>query len=312
MIHPRMATMLVGRADRRGRRRPRRSGACSGRRRRGPGTSCRSTATRAPTTPSSSWPRGRRGPRRWGPAPRPPTSSAAPSRRSRATSPASRRPTARARATLITAAVTGARDDADARAVARAVVSSSLVKAAAHGRDPNWGRIAGAAGNARLADARRPRGGRPARRRRRRPVPARPAVLDPATLRIAIAGHLVFDGAAGRPGRLRSGGGARGDGGARRSSSALDLGLGDGARRGLRLRPDRGVRHRELGVHDVSEILGRQAGRDDDRRPVPGARRKWPRSRGDVPWSWSTAAASASPSGSSASACRASSRAACA
>jgi len=33
-----------------------------------------------------------------------------------------------------------------------AVVSSSLVKAAVHGRDPNWGRIAGAAGNARLAD----------------------------------------------------------------------------------------------------------------------------------------------------------------
>ena len=55
--------------------------------------------------------------------------------------------------TLITAEVTGAADDADARAVARAVISSSLVKAAAHGRDPNWGRIAGAAGNARLADA---------------------------------------------------------------------------------------------------------------------------------------------------------------
>ncbi len=35
----------------------------------------------------------------------------------------------------------------------------------------------------------------------------------------------------------------------------LDLGLGDGQRRGLRLRPDRGVRDRELGVHDVSEIL---------------------------------------------------------
>src|SRR6478752_5986286 len=56
-------------------------------------------------------------------------------------------------ATLITAVVTGAADDADARAVARAVVSSSLVKASAHGRDPNWGRVAGAAGNARLADA---------------------------------------------------------------------------------------------------------------------------------------------------------------
>ncbi|HSS36298.1 MAG TPA: bifunctional ornithine acetyltransferase/N-acetylglutamate synthase, partial [Patescibacteria group bacterium] len=55
--------------------------------------------------------------------------------------------------TLLTCQVSGAVDDADARAVARAVVSSSLVKAAAHGRDPNWGRIVGAAGNARLADA---------------------------------------------------------------------------------------------------------------------------------------------------------------
>jgi len=55
--------------------------------------------------------------------------------------------------TLMTASVTGARDDAEARAVARAIISSSLVKAAAHGRDPNWGRLAGAAGNARLADA---------------------------------------------------------------------------------------------------------------------------------------------------------------
>ena len=33
------------------------------------------------------------------------------------------------------------------------MISSSLVKAAVHGRDPNWGRIAGAAGNARFADA---------------------------------------------------------------------------------------------------------------------------------------------------------------
>ena len=73
--------------------------------------------------------------------------------------------------TLITAAVTGARDDAEARAVARAVISSSLVKAAAHGRDPNWGRVAGAAGNARLADRVGARGGRSARSMRRRPVP---------------------------------------------------------------------------------------------------------------------------------------------
>jgi hypothetical protein len=36
----------------------------------------------------------------------------------------------------------------EARAVARSVVASSLVKAAVHGRDPNWGRIVAAAGNA--------------------------------------------------------------------------------------------------------------------------------------------------------------------
>src|SRR6185503_951760 len=54
---------------------------------------------------------------------------------------------------LVTCQVTGAADDADARAVARAVVASSLVKAAVHGKDPNWGRIAGAAGNAVVAEA---------------------------------------------------------------------------------------------------------------------------------------------------------------
>ncbi|MEO8228351.1 MAG: bifunctional ornithine acetyltransferase/N-acetylglutamate synthase [Chloroflexota bacterium] len=100
--------------------------------------------------------------------------------------------------TLVTCQVSGASYDAEARAVARAVVSSSLVKAAAHGRDPNWGRIAGAAGNARLAD---------------RPVleasgmeetdatrlAGQPVGLDPDRLRIAIAGQLVFDGNMGGP-----------------------------------------------------------------------------------------------------------------
>jgi glutamate N-acetyltransferase/amino-acid N-acetyltransferase len=101
-------------------------------------------------------------------------------------------------ATLITADVTGARDDAEARAVARAVISSSLVKAAAHGRDPNWGRVAGAAGNARLADAAvLEAGGLRAFEAASRAGTS--AVLDPARLRIAIAGHTVFDGARGGP-----------------------------------------------------------------------------------------------------------------
>jgi glutamate N-acetyltransferase/amino-acid N-acetyltransferase len=42
--------------------------------------------------------------------------------------------------------VNSARDDGDARLVARAVAASNLVKAAVHGGDPNWGRIAAAAG----------------------------------------------------------------------------------------------------------------------------------------------------------------------
>ncbi len=128
---------------------------------------------------------------------------------------------------LLTCQVTGALDDAEARAVARAVVSSSLVKAAAHGKDPNWGRIASAAGNARLAET---------------PVLAAagllpeeaflrggtPASVDPASLRIAIAGHLVFDGRAGGPQPF--------DRATARAALAapeivirLDLGLGDGA-----------------------------------------------------------------------------------
>jgi glutamate N-acetyltransferase/amino-acid N-acetyltransferase len=128
--------------------------------------------------------------------------------------------------TLITATVIEARDDAEARAVARAVVSSSLVKSAAHGRDPNWGRVAGAAGNARLADAAvleasglgaaeaTARGGSP-------------AVLDPNTLRISIAGHLVFDGAAGGPVAFdRPGAAAAMD--APEVVIGLDLGLGTG------------------------------------------------------------------------------------
>ena len=99
---------------------------------------------------------------------------------------------------LITAVVTGARDDAAARAVARAVVSSSLVKAAAHGKDPNWGRIAGAAGNARLAPATvlEAAGLDPDEAAARS---GRAVALDPDRLRITIAGHLVFDGTQGGP-----------------------------------------------------------------------------------------------------------------
>ncbi len=47
---------------------------------------------------------------------------------------------------LITVRVLDAASDADARTAARAVASSSLVKTAVHGGDPNWGRIVCALG----------------------------------------------------------------------------------------------------------------------------------------------------------------------
>lgn len=47
---------------------------------------------------------------------------------------------------LMECRVTGAIDDAAARQVAKSIVGSSLVKSAVFGRDPNWGRIAAAAG----------------------------------------------------------------------------------------------------------------------------------------------------------------------
>ena len=95
--------------------------------------------------------------------------------------------------TLITCTVSGARDDVDARAVARAVISSSLVKAAVHGADPNWGRIAGAAGNARLPLA--PvleAAGLPIEEARARAGQA--VELEPDRLRIEIEGLAVFAG----------------------------------------------------------------------------------------------------------------------
>jgi glutamate N-acetyltransferase/amino-acid N-acetyltransferase len=47
---------------------------------------------------------------------------------------------------LIEVTVSGAVNLADARLAARTIVSSSLVKTAVHGCDPNWGRVVAAAG----------------------------------------------------------------------------------------------------------------------------------------------------------------------
>ena len=132
--------------------------------------------------------------------------------------------------TLITAVVTGARDDAEARAVARAVVSSSLVKAAAHGRDPNWGRIAGAAGNARLADAAvleaaglppdeaAARAGTPGRARSRRGSGSRSPAISSSTARRAARSPSIARRRARRWTRRRS---------SSRSTSASGTGTGE-------------------------------------------------------------------------------------
>jgi glutamate N-acetyltransferase/amino-acid N-acetyltransferase len=70
---------------------------------------------------------------------------------------------------LIEVVVSGAADDADARAVARTIAASSLVKTAVHGADPNWGRIAAAAGRSGVR-------------------------LDPDRMRICIGDVAVYDG----------------------------------------------------------------------------------------------------------------------
>ncbi|MBD2195409.1 MULTISPECIES: bifunctional ornithine acetyltransferase/N-acetylglutamate synthase [Calothrix] len=49
---------------------------------------------------------------------------------------------------LIEVQVTGAQDETSARQIAKTIAGSSLVKSAIFGRDPNWGRIAAAAGRA--------------------------------------------------------------------------------------------------------------------------------------------------------------------
>lgn len=78
---------------------------------------------------------------------------------------------------LIEVRVAGAVDEPEAAAIARRVATSPLVKTAAFGRDPNWGRVLAAAGSA--------------------PVNGGFAQLDPCALRLTFNGTPVF--AAGRP-----------------------------------------------------------------------------------------------------------------
>jgi glutamate N-acetyltransferase/amino-acid N-acetyltransferase len=128
--------------------------------------------------------------------------------------------------TLLTCQVSGGRDDADARAVARSVIGSSLLKAAVHGRDPNWGRIAGAIGNARLPEAAVLEAGglTPDEAAARAGAPA---AIDPDRVRIAIEGTVVFDGpAGGATGFSKEA--VRAKMGGPETLIRIDLGLGDG------------------------------------------------------------------------------------
>ena len=152
---------------------------------------------------------------------------------------------------LIECDVTGAADDADARAIARSVIGSALVKTAVHGHDPNWGRILAAAGNSRLPTVELlemsgmshatacARTGAAATRRWRTP-----ADRDRRDARVRRG--------PGRPGRVRPRRCAGRDGVECCVHPARSR-PGRRCRRGIRLRPHRAVRDRELGVHDVSE-----------------------------------------------------------
>ena len=98
-------------------------------------------------------------------------------------------------------AVSNASSAGEAEAIARRVATSPLVKTAAFGRDPNWGRVLAAAGSA-------PWNGGFAR-------------LDPDTLSVSFDGTAVY--ATGAPtGRVPTLSGAA-------CRIELDLGLGDGS-----------------------------------------------------------------------------------
>jgi len=125
--------------------------------------------------------------------------------------------------TLITCQVSGAADGHDARAIARSVISSSLLKAAIHGRDPNWGRVASAAGNSRLPDEQLLEAAG-LHHTEAMPRAGRAPELDPDRLQIAIAGTLVFKGVP----LLFDREAVRGAMEAQEVLIRLDLGLGNG------------------------------------------------------------------------------------
>ena len=153
-------------------------------------------------------------------------------------------PTARARRSCSRSASTGAASDAEAEAIARRIATSPLVKTAAFGHDPNWGRVLMAAGSAPYGDGF--------------------AQLDTDRLTVAFDGVAVFaDGVADR---RRAGARRRGLPDRPRARARRRRGRLPRLRPHLRLRPD------QRGVHDVSRIVLKLGGRVAAAAAARGAR----------------------------------------
>ena len=134
---------------------------------------------------------------------------------------------------LLEIRVSSASSDEEAVAVARRIATSPLVKTAAFGRDPNWGRVLAAAGSA-------PWNGGFAR-------------LDPELLTVGVRrDDGVRAGRADRPDAVarRRRGGDRPRPRARRGSGRVP-----------RVRPHVRLREAERGVHDVTRVVVKVGGR---------------------------------------------------
>lgn len=97
---------------------------------------------------------------------------------------------------LLEVLVEGALDTAQARRLARAVVKSNLVKTAVYGKDPNWGRIVGALGQAQapgLAELDLDIGGVPVVRKGQ-PLPLQSAALKQAMSATKVVLHVRLGG----------------------------------------------------------------------------------------------------------------------
>ena len=134
---------------------------------------------------------------------------------------------------LLEIAVAGAQSDAEAEAVARRIATSPLVKTAAFGRDPNWGRVLAAAGSA--------------------PWNGGFAHVDVERLTVAFDGTAVF--VRGEPT------GVAPELGGSSVAIDVDLGLGTGSSRISRVRPDVRLREAQRRVHDVTRVVLKLGGR---------------------------------------------------